>query len=275
VLVNRYNNGLGPSMLQFADKRDMYEKIQNSDHRTKIIEQYRDGGAIVVATSATLQGGTALIRGSYMHPNGWGSDRKNLFLIVGGAIPGIMAKIALNQYESTEEINPGNGYCDIVYSYWEDTDEGRKWFSEKLRFTARLEELSEFSAHANVDELLSFRRNINTENFIVTHIGGHAGHAVSADRAQEYINNVFMCGVSNFKTKGASIGRRGDVIILDGKTKANIELEADKKTLIMDTETYNMLRIKCIKDKGDYGHVAACNVIRRLISEDDKKIASS
>lgn len=273
TLVNRYNNGLGPSMLQLADKTDMFTYIQNSEHRAEIVEKHRDGGCIVAATSATLQGGTAVIRGSYMHPEGWGSDKKNLFIIVGGAIPGVMAKRALNQYRETEKQSPGNGWCDIAYSYYEKIDEGYKWYTEKLRFSSRLDDLSEFSAHANVDELLSFKQNVNSEKFIVTHIGGHMGNATSPDRAQTYINDTFMSGLSRLRKKGANLPLRGDIVILDGRNKAIVELEPDRKTLVMNTETYNALRIKCIKDKGDFGHTIACNVIMRLITEDDQRLA--
>lgn len=272
TLVNRYNNGLGPSILQLADKSEMFEYIQNSEHRAEIIEKYREGGCITIATSATLQGGTALIRGSYMHPEGWGSNKKNLFLIVGGAIPGIMAKIALDQYRQTEK-DTGNGWCNIAYSYYEDIDREYQWHKENLRFTARLDDLHEFSAHANVDELLSFKQNVNSEKFIITHIGGHKGSSVSPDRTQTYINDTFMSGLSNSRKKGVNMPLRGDIVILDGKNKVIVELEPDRKTIVFDTETYNALRIKCIKDKGDFGHTIACNVIRRLITEEDQRLA--
>lgn len=270
-LIDRYNNGLGPSMMQLQkDKSTIYEYIQNTDHRNYIVEKFRNGSCITVATSATLQGGTALIRGSYMHPYGWGDNKNNLFLIVGSAIPGIMAKIALNQYRQTEKVSPGDGYADIVYSYYEIIDGEYKWFKEKLRFTSRLDDLGEFSAHANTDELVAFKQRINAEKFIVTHIGGRSGNAIAPVKIQTYINDIFMSGLSNYYKQGMKLPIRGDIAILDGKNIVNISLEPDRKTIALDNITYNMLRIKCIKDKGDFGHTIACDVLRRLISEDTK-----
>lgn len=263
-LISRYNNGMGPSMLQTQkDKRDIYEYISGGDTRKDVIGKYRNGSCIVIATSATLEGGTALINGSYMHPDGWGSDNRHLFLIVGGAIPGIMASRALRQYND-------EGKAEIMYRNYTDEAGERKWYNEKLIFSSKLEDLGEFSAHANHDELVAFKQRVNSEKFIITHIGG----SNSPQSTQIYVNDIFMSGVGKYYKQGINLPIRGDIAILDGNNAVLINLNPDRKTLTLDNDTYNMLRIKCIKDKGDYGNVIACDVIRRLITEDDKRQTS-
>lgn len=261
-LVNRYNKGLGPSMLQSAiDQSIIYEYVSGIAHRSEKVEQFRNGGCIVVATSATLEGGTAMIAGSYMHPNGWGSDPKNLFLIIGGAIPGISASRAMRDCRN-------QGFAEIWYSNYIIGEDGKfKWFKEKLVFSSRLDTLDEFSAHANPEELRDFKRRISAKKYIVTHIGGN----YSPEATQSYVNDIFMSELSKNYLKGFNIPTRGDVAILDGDHKMIVDLKPDEKILKMDQLTYAMLMVKVVKDKGYYGSTTACDVIKRLITEDDQK----
>jgi len=263
-LVNRHNDGLGPSMLQLSkDQSVMYEYVSGMDHRSHVVETFRNGGCIVVATSATLEGGTALITGSYMHPDGWGSDPKNLFLIVGGAIPGISASRAVRDYRK-------QGSAIIWYNNYTIGEDGKWiWFKEKLMFSSRIDTLDEFSAHANPEELRAFKRRVSAEKFIVTHIGGN----YSPEVTQSYVNDIFMAEVSRSYLKGFKLPLRGDVAILDGKHQIIVELKQDEKTLKMDDITYGMLLVKVTKEKGYYGSTTACDVIKRLITEDDQKIS--
>ncbi len=241
-LINRYDNGNGASMLQLPDRSTMYESISGTEQRQELVYKYENGGCIVIATSATLEGGTALMEGSYMHPDGWGSDKKNLFLIVGGAIPSTMAKRAITQYQQTH-----GEYCDIWYQPFEKTEEGCQFLPKvPSQFTSRLEQMNQFSAHANHDELKSFIERVNSNKFLITHIGGN----FSPETTQDYVTRFHPGSV-----------------ILTGDNKVNIELEESKNTITLDIETYNMLRIKSIKDKGYYSNTIACDVIRRMISE--------
>lgn len=263
-LVNRHNDGLGPSMLQrSSDQAVIYEYVSGMTHRSQVIEKFQNGGCIVVATSATLEGGTALIAGSYMHPNGWGSDPKNLFLIVGGAIPGISASRAIRDYRK-------QGFAEIWYSNYIIEEGGKyKWFKEKLMFSSRLDTLDEFSAHANPEELRDFKRRVSAEKYIVTHIGGN----FSPETTQSYVNDIFMAEMARCYLKGYKIPLRGEVAILDGEHKIIVELKPDEKTLKMDPITYGLLLVKVTKEKGYYGSTTACDVIKRLITEDDQKIS--
>ncbi len=265
-LVNRYNNGLGPSMLQQAtDQSVIYEYVSGITHRSQVVEKFQNGGCIVVATSATLEGGTALIAGSYMHPNGWGSDPKNLFLIVGGAIPGISASRAIRDCRN-------QGFAEIWYSNYIIEEGGKyKLFKERLMFSSRLDTLDEFSAHANPEELRDFKRRVSARKYIVTHIGGN----FSPEVTQSYVNDIFMAEMSRSYLKGFKLPLRGDVAILDGNHKIDIELKQDEKTLKMDQLTYGMLLTKVVKEKGYYGSTTVCDVIKRLITEDDQKISKT
>lgn len=269
-LVNRHNDGLGPSMLQrSSDQSVIYEYVSGMTHRSQVIEKFQNGGCIVVATSATLEGGTALIAGSYMHPNGWGSDPKNLFLIVGGAIPGISASRAIRDYRYNLE-HTGQGFAEILYNNYTIGENGDfVWFKEKLMFTSRLDTLDEFSAHANPEELRDFKRRVSAEKYIVTHIGGN----FSPEVTQSYVNDIFMAEMSRNYLKGYKIPLRGEVAILDGNHKIIIDLKPDEKTLKMDPITYGLLLVKTTKEKGYYGSTTACDVIKRLITEDDQKIS--
>jgi predicted metal-dependent RNase len=264
-LVNRSNDGLGPGMLQLAkDQSVIYEYVSGTDHRNSVVEEHRNSSCIVVATSATLEGGTALISGSYMHPDGWGSDPKNLFLIVGGAIPGISASRAIRDFRK-------QGFADICYNNHVVEEEGGKWtwYNEVLRFSSRLDTLDEFSAHANPEELRDLKRRVSAKKYIVTHIGGN----YSPEVTQSYVNDIFMAEMARSYLKGFKVPLRGDVAILDGKHKIIVELKPDEKTLKMDAITYGLLLVKVTKEKGYYGSTTACDVIKRLITEDDQKIS--
>jgi len=241
----------------------MYEYVSGMDHRSQVVEICRNGGCIVVATSATLEGGTALIAGSYMHPDGLGSDPKNLFLIVGGAIPGISASRAVRDYRK-------QGFAEIWYNNYTIGEDGKWiWFKEKLMFSSRIDTLDEFSAHANPEELRAFKRRVSSELFIVTHIGGNYSPGVT----QSYVNDIFMSEMSRSYLKGFKVPTRGDVAILDGRHHVIVNLNCDEKTLKMDILTYGMLLTKVVKEKGYYGSITACDVIKRLITQDDQKIS--
>lgn len=261
-IVNRYKTN-GKSIFQLDDGNEVMTNVIHPDMRKEIIDNYRNGGCIVIATSATLKGGTALIQDSYMHPNGWGSDKKNLFLVIGSAIPGIKARIALGYYKDFKK-------CNLDFSY-RIGDEGRG--TESAEFSSRLEEMPEYSAHANINELRDFVKSTHSNMYIFTHLGGRGGKSIEVSRYQTYINDTFMSGVRPSKKMGAKLIDRGDTYILSENMPASIELEQATYNVEFDKETYNMLNIKCRRDKGDFYDKLACDVIRRLITEDDKRIA--
>jgi len=241
-IVNRYRNN-GVSMLQLDDKSTFYQKIGSIDARKSIVDEFKDGSCIVVATSATLMGGTALMDGGYMHPDGWGSDKKHLFLIVGSAIPGVKAKISINKHKKY-------GQCDLTY--WNIKPEGGFEYSDST-FSGRLEELREFSAHANYEELRNFRERITSDSFLITHVG-------SKNRGIEKIRDY---AITDFNK----------AIILTNDSKCHVKLEDTPIRMSIDDITYDMLYHKTLNNKGYYNDINACNVIRRLISEDNKRLS--
>ena len=259
-LTNRANDGLGPSMLQLAiEKSDIYEWRSGIENRKELIERYKNGGCIVVATSATMEGGTALMTDGYMHPDCWGSDKRHLFLIIGGAIPSTMAKRAVQQLEKS------NGeYADIYYQQYDRGENGEiTWMGkEKFKFTSRLKEFSHFSAHANTKELFDFKSTVNHEKLILTHIGG----SESVASTQQYANNVFMSGILSYYLKGYKPPMRGDVVILDGKQSVLVQLNPNEKTITLDKESYRMLMTTCLNLKGDFNEKIPSDVIKFLIS---------
>ncbi len=259
-LTNRANNGLGPSMLQSAkEKVDIYEFRHGIEQRKELIETYRNGGCIVVATSATMEGGTALMTDGYMHPDCWGSDQKHLFLIIGGAIPSTMAKRAMKQLEDTK-----GKFAEIYYQQYDRGENGEiVWMGkEKFKFTSRLKEFSHFSAHANYKELFDFKTTTNHEKLILTHIGG----SEDVKTTQQYANNVFMSGIPSYFLKGYKPPLRGDVVILDGNNPEIVHLKENEKTITWDKEAYKMLMSTCISLKGDYNERIPSDVIKFLIS---------
>jgi predicted metal-dependent RNase len=256
-LKNRCNQGF-ISFLQSADKRYIFEPIRGSEDRLETIERFGDGGCIIIATSATLDGGTALLQNSYMYPNGWGDNLKNLFLIIGKAIPGTTAWYAVNDIKE-------NGCAWLPFLAY--GDDGKSYINWG-QFCGRLEEFDQFSAHANYTELVGLINGTDAEKYLLTHIGGGYG----IDRMRRHINDTFMSGIKPFYRQGVSLEKRKNIEILTATNKIHIRLDPSKDSLPLDGNTKDMLRGKCIRLKGSYNDVVANDVIRYLISEHDKII---
>lgn len=252
-LMNRCRQGF-VSFLQSADKRYIYEPIRGPEDRFEIIEKYREnGGCIIVATSATLEGGTALLENSYMHANGWSGGLKDLFLIVGKAIPGTTAYFAMKSIEE-------NGCAWLPFlEHGDDGKSHTRWG----QFCGRLEELDQFSAHENYSGLVSLVNGTDAEKYLLTHIGGGYG----IDKMRRHLSDTFMSGVKPFYRQGANLDKRKDIDILSGTDKIHVRLDPCKDNIVLNVNAANNLRGLCLKLKGSYNQVVKNDVINFLISE--------
>lgn len=267
--IRLFNSGLGPNIFELGkDTGPIFQVIRGRAKRDEIIKDGNEnGGYIVIATSATFIGGTAFMVDSYAHPNGWGSDKKNLFLIVGSAIPDIAAQRASEKYRE-------NGECELIY--W-TMNEG-KFYPVPGIFSSTLEELSEFSAHANFVELEQMINNLKSENLIITHMGNpppkNGMHKrLRYDEAFIYVHDTCLLGVDPVLKRGEKLKIAKQVYVLNGENWGEINLADIDDLVIRDATTKDMIRTKVKKEKNDFNHNLMCDEIRRLISEDDKRKA--
>lgn len=234
-LVNRYNQQ-NLKMYQKNDKQDIFEPIFPS-MRKEYIE--RDEPCILVATSATLMGGTVFT--GYLQT--WRKEEENLFLIMGSAIPNTPAWHALRGRPLTVE---------------KFEEEGK----EKIYFNkpgfAELKEFNIISAHANYEELKHFVNSINARIYIATHIGGSQRY--SYDTIQNYLEEL----VFGFKYKK---GKKA--FITDSENAIIIKLKPHYRSILIGSEQWNKLIEvgRKMGYKGKFGYNEIKKIIERLINE--------
>lgn len=266
--VQDFDSGNGRNIFELGkDTGPIFQIVRSSPgspQRNAIIRDgIENGGYIVVATSATMNGGTAFMVDSYAHPNGWGNDKKNLFLIVGSAIPDTGAQRALNEYYET-------GSCTITYSEYRDGE----FYSVDSIFSATLEDLSEFSAHANFVELEGLINNLKPDSLIVTHMGSPPSkdgkkHILRCDEATIYVHDTFLLGADPKRKMGEKLDLARRVYVMDGELWGHIDLQDYDDIIIKDETTKDMIRTKVKKEKHDINHGLICDEIRRWIDVDN------
>lgn len=269
--INRLNNEIS-SILMLSNKSFIYKTIKNHVHRLEgpIKEGIEKGGLIIVATSAALQGGTALIQGSYMHSSGWGQLDNTLFLIVGKAIWGTPA------YWAIENNKKGNTtWLPFLIPRRGDIDEDGEEQLDWEEFSGNIEEFDQFGAHENYTGLRDIITTTDSERYLMTHIGTTKEY--NFRRIETFLKNVFMSGI----TIPAGIqkqlkGNRKDIDILTAGEYSEPRDDRDKpKTVLLDEspfrtiwtkQTWEMMAIEGLSNDKDID-----NAVRRWITRDRKE----
>lgn len=265
--IQLFNSGLGPNIFELGkDTGPVFQTVRGTPQRNEIVKDgIENGGYIVVATSATMNGGTAFMVNSYAHPDGWGSDKKNLFLIVGSAIPDTGAKRALQEYYET-------GSCKLTYSV--RNGDGSGFSPVEDIFSSTLEDLSEFSAHENYDGLVGLVNGLKPDSLIVTHMGNPPAkngvqHHLKYDEAFDHVHSTFLLGSDPNRRQGEKLKLAKRVQVMTGNNWGEIDLQDYDDIIIKDETTKDMIRTKVKKEKHDINHNLICDEVRRWISVDD------
>jgi Cft2 family RNA processing exonuclease len=241
-LIKRYDiNGLG--MMEDGNRETVYEGVLPS-RREEIIRRHEDGGlAIVVATSATLQGGTVFM--GYLQR--WGMSPDNLFLIMGSAIPHTPA------YYATKGSPIRIPEWDEDWRIRKD-DAGNPVF-QALRMntpdTARLEEFSEISAHATYDELQQLVKNVDAKYYIGTHVGGVKDYKTIRFALEKLVY-------------GHRLRNPGKVFFTDLENKIRVELKPHYRYLLIEPNQW--ARLCEIARRFGYSGRLDYRLIRRVIN---------
>jgi Cft2 family RNA processing exonuclease len=178
-LVNRYNQ-LKLMPVQLSDKSYVYKDvIIGHEYRNEVIKNYEGKGCIIVATSATFHGGPVI---EYLR--NWGPNSNNLFLIMGGAIPGTKAERLVRKtppfVEKIRVFDPTS----------------KNYFEEEVEIRAKIEEFNIMSGHATFNELRGILSSFKPKVFLLTHIGARGDDKKVKEKVDGILKNEW--GISNF-----------------------------------------------------------------------------